>query len=84
MRGLPDDLRDRARAWAERSAQAQGLGPTVAEGEVLRSVVVLLDGGRSGPPDRLKPGVVEAVVATPGGGDDQVVEDGGDDLLLAS
>lgn len=83
MRGLPDELRDRAHAWAERSARDQGLGPTVAEGDVLNAVAVLL-GVRSGPPDRGQAGVVEAVVSTPPGVDDQVVEDGGDDLLLAS
>jgi hypothetical protein len=55
----------------------------VAEGDVLNAVAVLL-GVRSGPPDGLQAGVVEAVVAAPTGVDDQVVEDGGDDLLLAS
>lgn len=83
MRGLPDDLRDRVRAWAEETAQAQGLGPTVLEGDVLRSVVVLLE-GRSGAPLRQDAGLVEQVVAPPAGLDHDVVDDGGDDLLLAS
>jgi hypothetical protein len=82
MRGLPDDLRDRAHAWAERSAQAQGLGPTVEEGAVLRSVATLLDRKRSGAPDRGQPGLVELVVARPSGANDQVIEDGSDDALL--
>jgi hypothetical protein len=73
MRGLPDDLRDAARAWAEQTAQEQGLGPTVAGGDVLHRVVVLLDGKRSGAPDRRQTGGVELVVAPPGGSDDEVV-----------
>lgn len=81
MRGLPDELRERAHAWAERSAQEQGLGPTVAEGEVLRAVAVLL-GALSGAPDGGQAALVETVVARPAGADDEMVEDGGDDLLL--
>jgi hypothetical protein len=81
MRGLPDELRAAARAWAEQTAQAQGLGPRVGAGEVLVSVALLFAPG-SGPPDGRKTRVVEPVETSPAGADDQVVEHGRDDLLL--
>jgi hypothetical protein len=81
--GLDDDLRAAAHRWAEETAQAQGLGPTV-DGEVLASVALLLGAKGSGAPDRGKPGRVELVETGPAGANDDVIEDGGDDLLLAS
>ena len=81
MRGLPDDLRAAAHAWAEQTAQAQGLGPRVAAGEVLASVALLFAPG-SDPPDGRQPRVVKAVQAGAAGANDQVIEHRGDDLLL--
>ena len=66
MRGLPDDLRDDARAWAVQTAQDQGLGPKVS-GEVLASVALLFETS-SGPPDGRKPGVVKPVQSGSAGG----------------
>ncbi len=84
MPGLADDLRANAHRWAEESAQAQGLGPTVS-GEVLASVALLLGANRSGTPDGAQARVVErARPAHAGRSDDEVIDDGGDDLLLAS
>ena len=83
MGGLADDLRAAAQTWAEYTAQVQGLGPKVGEGEVLRSVALLLGAKPLGAPDGGESRRVEPVVAPPAGADDQVIEDGGDDLLLA-
>lgn len=81
MRGLPDDLRAAAHAWAEQTAQAQGLGPRVGADAVLASVALLFAPG-SGPPDGRQPRVVKPVQAGAAGAHVQVVEHGGDDLLL--
>jgi hypothetical protein len=50
--GLDDELRDRAAAWAEETAVAQGLPARVEDVEVLRDVCELLGLCRSDPPDR--------------------------------
>lgn len=87
MSGLPDDLREQARAWAEETAVAQGFPARVERPEVLRSVAVLLGGADAGSegssaPDRRQPRWVEAVEAPPAWSNDDMVDDGGDDLLL--
>ncbi len=89
MSGLPDDLREQARAWAEQTAAAQGFPARVESAEVLRSVAVLLGGADAGsegssPPDRRQPRRVEAVEAPPAWSNDDMIEDSGDDLLLPS
>jgi hypothetical protein len=84
--GLPDTLRQQARAWAEETAAAQGFPVRVERAEVLRSVAVLLGSDQaresSGAPDGRKPRRVEAVEAPPAWTNDDMIEDGGDDLLL--
>ena len=83
MRGLADDLREAAHAWAEQTAQAQGLPAQVEQVDVLRDIAQLLGlRGDSGAPDRVQPGRVEAVEAAPAGSNDDMIEQGGDDLLL--
>lgn len=73
--GLPDELRAQAQAWAERTAQAQGLPARVAEHDVLRSVATLL-GMRAGSvmPDRLKARLVESVQPASAGADDDMLQ----------
>lgn len=82
--GLTDDLRERARAWAERSCLSQGVAVKISDPRTLRDVAQLLGASveRSHAPDGLQPGGVEAVVPAPTGADDDVVEDGGDDRVL--
>lgn len=86
MSGLPDDLREQARAWAEETAAAQGFPARVERPDVLRSVAVLLGsdevGESSGAPDRRQPRRVEPVEAPPAWTNDDMIDDGGDDLLL--
>ena len=86
MSGLPDGLRERARAWAEATAAAQGFPARVERPDVLRAVAVLLGSDQaresSGTPDRRQPRRVEAVEAPPAWSNDDMIEDGGDDLLL--
>lgn len=83
--GLTDDLRTRAREWAERSCLEQGLSVKVSDPRTLRDVAQLLRASVEGsdPPDGREPGGVEAVVPAPAGRDDDVVEDGGDDRVLS-
>lgn len=83
--GLTDDLRARARAWAERSCLDQQLPLKITDPRTLRDMAQLLGASvdRSDPPDGREPGGVEAVVAAPAGTDDDVVEDGSDDRVLA-
>jgi len=81
MRGLPDDLRAAIRAWAEETAQAQGLGPKVGAAGVLASLVPLFE-SRSDAPDGRQPRVLKPVETAFAGADGEVVEDGADDLLL--
>jgi hypothetical protein len=83
-RGLTDDQRAHAQAWAERFCLDQHLPLKITDSRTLRDVANLLGGvvARSDPPDGGQPGVVEAVVASPAGADDDVVEDGGDDRVL--
>jgi hypothetical protein len=50
--GLDDDLQERAAAWAEETALAQGLPPRVEDLEALRNVCELLGLRRSDAPDR--------------------------------
>ena len=82
--GLTDDLRTRARQWAERSCLDQGLALKISDPRTLRDVAQLLGASVDGsdPPDRLQPGGVEAVVAAPAGADDDMVEDGSHDRVL--
>jgi hypothetical protein len=82
--GLPDDLREQAREWAERTASAQGLPPRVTQADVIRSVTILLGVKpvRSGAPNRVKPRRVKPVPSPHGGTDNDVLDNGGDDLLL--
>lgn len=47
-RGLSDDLRARARAWAERSCLDQDVPLHVADRQVLSAVADLLKAGRAG------------------------------------
>ena len=86
MSGLPDSLREQARAWAEATATAQGFPARVERPDVLRSVAVLLGSEKvrqdSGAPDRRQPRRVEAVEAPPTWTNDDMIDDGGDDLLL--
>lgn len=86
MSGLPDDLREQARAWAEETAVAQGFPARVDRPDVLRSVAVLLGADdvrvNSGAPDRRQPRRVEAVEAPPAWTNDDMIDDSGDDLLL--
>jgi hypothetical protein len=55
VRGLDDDLRERAAKWAEETAVAQGLPPRIEDLEVLRNICELLGLRESDPPDRPKP-----------------------------
>ena len=86
MSGLPDDLREQARTWAETTAAAQGFPARVERADVLRSVAVLLGADEvredSGAPDRRQPRRVEPVEAPPAWSNDDMIDDGGDDLLL--
>lgn len=86
MSGLPDDLRQQARAWAEATAVAQGFPVRVDRPDVLRSVAVLLGADEapetSGAPDRRKPRRVEPVEAPPAWSNDDMIDNGSDDLLL--
>jgi hypothetical protein len=83
-RGLTDDLRTRARQWAERSCLEQGLALKISDPRTLRDVAQLLGASVEGshPPDGIQARGIEAVVATAPGTDDDVVEDGGDDRVL--
>ena len=83
--GLTDELRETARAWAERSCLDQQLPLKITDARTLRDVAQLLGSsvGGSNPPDGREPGGVEAVVPSPTGSDDEVVEDGGDDRVLS-
>jgi hypothetical protein len=83
--GLADELGAAARAWAEQTAQAQGLPRRVERMDVLRSVAVLFGARPSrglGAPDRSEPGGIEAVEAAPSGTDNDVIEHRLDDLSL--
>ena len=82
--GLTDDLRARARQWAERSCLEQGLALKISEPRTLRDIASLLGVNVRGsdPPHRGQAGGVEAVVPAPAGTDEDVVEDGGDDGVL--
>ena len=87
--GAPDsELAENARAWAERTADAQGLPMGITDDSVIAEVAVLLASGRqwvlSSAPDRLDAVRVEAVPAPQGRLDDDAREDGGDDGALAS
>lgn len=55
MRGLDDDLRERAANWAEKTALAQGLPAKIEDIEVLRNVCELLGLRESDAPDGAKP-----------------------------
>jgi hypothetical protein len=75
VRGLDDELRAQAQAWAEETAQAQGLPARVTDHEVLRDVAALLGlKGASVAPDGLQAASVEAVEAAPAGADDDVLQ----------
>jgi hypothetical protein len=75
VRGLADELRAEAQAWAEETAQAQGLPAKVADHEVLRNVAALLGlKAASKAPDGLQPASVEAVEAAPARADDDVLQ----------
>src|SRR5579872_5524090 len=54
---LESELADKARAWAETTARAQGLSECITDEAVIAQVAVLLGSGRhpvcSGAPDRL-------------------------------
>ncbi len=81
---MTDDLRECARAWAERSCVEQGLPVKISDARTLRDVAQLLGATVEGsdPPDGGQAGGVEAVVPAPTGTDDDVVEDGGHDRVL--
>jgi hypothetical protein len=74
VRGLDDQLRAQAQAWAEETAQAQGLPAKVADHGVLRDVAALLGLKASVAPNGLQAVAVEAVEAGPAGGDDDVLQ----------
>lgn len=75
MRGLDEQLRAEARAWAEETAVAQGLPAKVADHDVLREVATLLGlKGASVAPDGRQARAVEAVEAAPARADDDVLE----------
>lgn len=75
MRGLDDELRAQAQAWAEATARAQGLPARVAEQYVLRDIAALLGmKARSVTPERLQARGVEAVQPPPAGADDDVLK----------
>ena len=82
--GLTDDLRECARAWAERSCLDQGLAVRISDPRTLRDVASLLgvNVGGSDPPYGGQAVGVEAVVPAPAGTDDDVIEDGSDDRVL--
>ena len=95
--GLTDDLRARARAWAEQSCADQQLPVKITDTRALASVVCLLGvravaAGTPGTvgaspagselPDGLKAGRVEAVEPRAPRSDDDVVKDGADDRVL--
>jgi len=96
VRGLPEELRKQARAWAKASCADQGLAVLVTDPAVLSRVAGLLgapsgrqavgDSSRpadeSGSPDRLEPAGLEAVDSGPTGPDEYVVEQGRDDRVL--
>ncbi len=96
MRGLPEELRAQARAWAEASCATQGLAVLVKDPAVLSRVAGLLgaptgrqaggDASRpadgSSSPDRLEAAGLEAVDSGPTGPDEDVVEQGRDDRVL--
>jgi hypothetical protein len=72
--GLDEQLRARARAWAEETALAQGLPAKVADHDVLRNVAALLGLKDSVAPDGGQAGGVEAVEAAPPRPDDDVLQ----------
>lgn len=75
MRGLDEELRARARAWARETALAQGLPAKVEDHDVLRQVATLLGlQGASVAPERPQAGGVEAVEPPPPGADDDVLD----------
>ena len=76
VRGLDDNLRAQARAWARETALAQGLPAKVEDHDVLRSVATLLGlkGAASVAPDGSQARGVEAVVPAPAGSDDDVLQ----------
>jgi hypothetical protein len=77
VRGLDDKLEAQARAWARKTALAQGLPAKVEDHDVLRSVATLLGlNGAAGlvAPDGGQAGGVEAVVPSPAGADDDVLQ----------
>ena len=82
--GLDDDLRERARVWAEQTAMAQGLPARVSDPVVTRDVATLLRAASAGlgAPHRGQPRRVETVVPAPARANDDVVEDGGHERTL--
>jgi hypothetical protein len=72
--GLDEQLRARARAWAEETALAQELPAKVADHDVLRNVAALLGLKDSVAPDGGQAGGVEAVEAAPPRPDDDVLQ----------
>jgi hypothetical protein len=75
VRGLDDELRGEAQAWAEETAQAQGLPAKVADYDVLRDVAALLGlKAASVAPDGPQASSVEAVEPAPAGADDDVLQ----------
>lgn len=75
VRGLDEQLRAQGQAWAEETAQAQGLPAKVTDHEVLRNVAALLGlKGSSVAPERLQARGVEAVVPPSAGADDDVLQ----------
>ena len=83
MPGLSEAQAAEARAWAERTAAAQGLPLRVSDPAVLRQVAALVRPGL-GAPDRGQAGGVEPIQAAFAGGDGDVVDDRGDDRGLAA
>lgn len=85
--GRPEpELAEIAKAWAESTAQAQGLSECITDEAVIAQVAVLLGSGRqlvsSGAPDRLDAPRVELVSSPEGGRDDDPGENSGDDRSL--
>jgi hypothetical protein len=75
VRGLDEQLRAEACAWAEETALAQGLPAKVADHDVLRQVATLLGlQGASVAPDGRQARAVKAVVAPPSRADDDVLK----------
>jgi hypothetical protein len=75
VRGLDDELRWRAQAWAEATAQAQGLPAKVEQHDVLRDVAALLGlKARSVAPDGLQARRVKAIEAPSTGTNDDVLQ----------